>query len=249
MLPLPQVALLVVAAIAAGAQNAVAGGGSFFTFPALLFIGVAAKVANATNTVALWPAGIGSAFAYRDDLKHERRVLYPLLAASLAGGLVGALVLVKTPERTFSALIPWLLATATVIFALGPLVQKRLRARDLHVPLVAIVAVQFVVAVYGGYFGGGMGILMLAALAALGMEDIHAMNALKVVLGLVINGVAIVAFLLAGLVDWPLGILMAVASTGAGYGGARLAKRVDARYVRWFIILVGAALTFYFFLR
>src|SRR5438128_115646 len=127
--------LLLVAAVAAGAQNAVAGGGSFFTFPALLAVGVAARAANATNTVALWPAGIGSAVGYRDELRHERRVLVPLLLASLAGGLVGALLLLLTPERTFASLIPWLLGSATLIFAMGPVVQKRLRARRLHAPL------------------------------------------------------------------------------------------------------------------
>lgn len=249
LLPPATIALLVLAAVAAGAQNAVAGGGSFFTFPALLFAGVTPISANATNTVALWPAGLGSAVAYRDELKHDRRVLVPLLAASAAGGLGGALLLLLTPERTFSALIPWLLGAATLIFALGPSIQRRFRERAMHLPLAATVVVQFVVAVYGGYFGGGIGILMLAALCAMGMDDLHRMNALKVLLGLAINGIAIVAFVVAGIVDWPLAILMAAASTLAGYGAARLSKRVDARYLRWFIIAVGAVLTLYFFSR
>lgn len=242
-------ALLVAAAAGGGAMNAVAGGGSFLTFPSLILAGVPPVSANATSAVALWPASVASAAAYRDDLRHERRVLLLFGLASLAGGLLGALLLLLTPERTFAGLVPWLLLAATLIFAAGPRITRELRARDMHAPFWLMVSVQLVVAVYGGYFGGGMGILMLAALSALGMDDLHAMNGLKAILGVAINGVAIAAFALAGIVVWPLALAMFVSSIAGGYFGARLARRVDVRSVRAFVIAVGAALTLYFFLK
>lgn len=239
-------ALLVAAAIAGGAQNAVAGGGSFLTFPALLFAGVAPITANATSTVALWPASVSAAYAFRKDLAHERRVLLLFGAMSLVGGLLGALLLLSTPERTFTALIPWLLGGATLIFAFGPRITKALRARDLHAPLWLSTALQFVIGVYGGYFGGGIGILMLAGLAAMGMLDIHAMNGLKNILGAAINGIAVVTFVLAGIVDWPIALAMLGGSLVGGYAGAHYSKRIEPKYLRAFIIAVGAVLTIYF---
>lgn len=242
-------ALLVGVAVAAGAQNAVAGGGSFLSFPALLFAGVPPIAANATNTVALWPASLSAAYAFRHDLTHERRVLVLFGVVSLAGGLLGALLLLLTPERTFTALIPWLLGGATLIFAVGPSLTSRLRARDMHAPLWLASFVQLAIGIYGGYFGGGIGILMLAALAALGMTQIHAMNGLKNILGAGINGIAVVTFAVAGVVVWPVALAMVVGATVGGYAGARLSRRVDPKYLRAFIIAVGAVLTVYFALR
>ena len=242
-------ALLVLAALAAGAMNAVAGGGSFLTFPSLLLAGVPPIAANATNTVALWPASLSAAYAFRRDLRHERRVLLLFGLASLAGGLAGALLLLRTPERTFTALIPWLLGGATLVFAFGPRLTRRFRERGAHAPLWAGVAVQLVIGVYGGYFGGGIGILMLAALAALGMTDIHAMNGLKNILGAAINGVAVLAFVLAGVVAWDVAPFMLAGAVAGGYAGARVSKRVDPRFVRGFVIAVGATLTAVFFWR
>lgn len=242
-------ALLVLAALLGGALNAVAGGGSFFTFPALLVAGVPAVPANATSAVALWPASVASAAAFREDLKHGRRELWALGAVSLLGGLVGALLLLLTPERAFEGLVPWLLLVATLVFAAGPWATARLRARDLRLPLVGMAVVQFVVATYGGYFGGGMGIMMLAAFAAMGMEDIHAMNGLKAILGVLINGVAIAAFIAAGIVAWPYALLMLAAGVVGGYAGARLSRRVPKNAVRGFVVVVGALLTAYFFAR
>ena len=237
---------LAVVAFAAGAQNAVAGGGSFLAFPSLLFAGVPPIQANATNTVALWPASVSAAVAFRKDLRHERRTLVLFGIVSLSGGLLGALLLLLTPERTFTQLIPWLLGGATLVFALGPQLTKRLRERDLHAPMAVMTFVQFLIGVYGGYFGGGIGILMLAALAAMGMTDIHAMNGLKNILGAAINGIAVVTFVIAGVVVWPIAVAMLAGAALGGYAGARLSKRVEPKYLRWFIIAVGATLTAYF---
>lgn len=167
---------------------------------------------------------------------------------SLAGGLLGAILLLKTPQSVFRALVPWLLLGATLVFAFGPALNARLRARHMHLPFPAAVVLQFAVATYGGYFGGGMGIMMLAAFSAMGMEDIHAMNGLKVVLGATLNGIAIVAFIAAGIIVWPLALVMLAGGIAGGYGGARLAKRVSPVWLRWFVIAVGATLTVYFFL-
>lgn len=242
-------ALPVVAAIAGGALNAVAGGGSFFTFPALILVGVPPVPANATSAVALWPGSVASAAGFRDDLKPIRRLLVPLGAASLAGGLAGALLLLLTPERVFDALVPWLLLAATLVFAFGPRITSALRARGAHMPLAALVVVQLAVAAYGGYFGGGMGIMMLAAYAAAGMEDLSAMNGLKSILAALLNGVAIVAFVVAGIVVWPVALAMIAGSVAGGYAGARLSRRVDKTKLRALIVVVGAALTAYFFVR
>jgi uncharacterized protein len=242
--------ILVGAAFAAGALNSVAGGGTFLTFPSLLLAGVPPIEANATSTVALWPGSAASAVAYREELAHERRVLLVLGAASIAGGLAGALLLIHTPQETFALLIPFLLLGATLIFAFGGRIAPRAQAAPpAAARLAAIGALQFGTAVYGGYFGAGIGFLMLASLALMGMQDIHAMNGLKVVLGMLINGVAIVAFVLAGLVVWPYALLMVAGAIAGGYGGARAAKRVPRAWVRSFVIAVGVALTAYFFLR
>jgi len=247
--------LLFLAALAGGAQNAVAGGGSFLTFPALIAAGVGSKVANATSTVALWPGSVASIVGYRNDLRHDRRLLAWFGIASVVGGVAGALLLLVTPEVTFDRLVPFLLAGATLIFAFGPPVSRWLgthNAQHDDLPtarLATFATVQFAVGVYGGYFGGGIGILMLAAFAAMGMTGVHHMNGLKAVFGSLINGVAIVLFGTAGIVDWPLGLLMVVGSVIGGYGTARLARRVEARYLRWLIIAVGTLLSVAFFVR
>jgi hypothetical protein len=249
-----QMLALVAAAVAAGALNSVAGGGSFLTFPALLFAGVSPIRANATNTVALWPGSIASVGGYREDLVRERQTLLVLGSISLVGGLVGSLLLLGTPEQTFSAMIPWLLLGATLIFALGPRITKRWHGaawvdRPPAKRLAAIGVLQFVIAVYGGYFGGGIGILMLAALSLLGMTEIHRMNALKVVLAVLINGISVVAFAIAGVVEMPVGLAMAGGAVIGGYGGARAAKRVAPERVRSFVVAWGFALSVLFFAR
>ena len=234
-----------------GALNSVAGGGSFIAFPALLFTGVPPIPANATNTIALWTGAAASGGAYRKRLDIPLRVMIPLLAASVAGGIVGALLLLKTPAQTFMRVLPWLTLGATLLFAFG----KRLAGgRDSIIEhgsanpaLAAATLFQLCVGVYGGYFGGGMGIVMLAMLAALGMTDIHAMNALKSVMGFVINGVAVVTFVIAGAIYWRQGIVMIAGGIAGGYLGAHYAMKMPQAWIRWFVVLAGAGMTLYFF--
>ncbi|HEY7851102.1 MAG TPA: sulfite exporter TauE/SafE family protein [Ktedonobacterales bacterium] len=266
---LVQAAALFIAAILAGALNSVAGGGSFISFPMLLFTGVPAIAANATNAMAVWPGSMASIPPYRKDLAHERRELVIFSAVSVVGGVLGAVLLLRTPPSLFQGLVPWLLLIATLIFAFGGNVTQWLRGRrkasakaqaaeatsaasDAGVTsgaLVVVGVIQFIIALYGGFFGGGMGIMMLAGFALLGMRDIHAMNALKVVLASIINGVAVVAFAIAGAIFWPQALLMVVGAIIGGYGGASLAHRVPPQYVRWFAIAVGLLVSAYFFAK
>ncbi len=255
---LPEGALLFAVAGLAGAQNAVAGGGSFLTFPTLLFLGVPPVAANATNTVALWPGSLASAAAYRRELQGQPRRLVALSLVSGLGGYLGARLLLHTPDASFARLIPWLLLTATLVFAFGPVLAARLRtagtAAAPGAPATerlspAGMLAQLVISVYGGFFGGGIGILMMAALTMAGLTDVHRMNALKTWLAACINGVAVVTFVVAGAVRGPEAAVMAAGAIGGGYFGAALARRLDARYVRRFVIVVGAALTVYFFVQ
>ncbi len=250
-LTLETVIVLFIAGVLGGALNSVAGGGSFIAFPALLFTGVPPIPANATNTIALWTAAAASGGAYRKRLDVSRRVMVPLLAASLFGGLVGALLLLKTPAHTFMRVLPWLTLGATLLFAFGKKLAGGRRSVIEHETTGAALAgatlFQLVVAVYGGYFGGGMGIVMLAMLAALGMTDIHAMNALKSVMGFVINGVAVVTFIVAGAVYWKHGIIMIIGGIAGGYLGAHYAMKMPQAWIRMFVVLVGAGMTAYFF--
>jgi uncharacterized membrane protein YfcA len=239
--------LLFFAAAVGGALNSVAGGGSFVAFPALLFAGVAPVPANATNTIALWPGAVASAVAYRRELRDVRREVVPLGVAALVGGLAGSLLL-HTSERTFVVLIPWLLLFATVLFSFGGTVVKRLTG-GAHAPLALAVVAQLAISVYGGYFGGGMGIMMLAVLSLLGMTHIHSMNALKNVLGVLINGVAVAAFVVAGAIVWSAGVVMIAGGIGGGYAGAAIARRVNPKHVRALVLLIAWAMTAYFFVR
>ena len=241
--------LIVSAAMIGGAINSVAGGGSFFTFPALVFCGLAPIAANATSTVALWPGSLASTWAYRNDVPVGRGRLAILSLVSILGGLIGAKLLLWTKNETFAHIVPWLLLTATLLFALSSRAVTWLRARQtggLH-PAI-LLAGQFAIALYGGYFGGGMGILMLAVYALAGLTDIHAMNGLKSLLGAAINAAAVVTFVVAGVVDWRPALLMVAGSLAGGYFGARLAKKVDANRVRQLVIATGALMTLKFFL-
>jgi uncharacterized protein len=243
--------LLFIAGVLGGALNSVAGGGSFIAFPALLFTGVPPIPANATNTIALWTAAAASGGAYRKHLDVPRRVMIPLLTASLVGGLIGAILLLKTPAQTFMRVLPWLTLGATLLFAFSKkLAGSRgsvIEHEASNTALAGTTLFQFAVAVYGGYFGGGMGIVMLAMLAALGMTDIHAMNALKSVMGFVINGVAVVTFIVAGAVYWKHGIIMIAGGIIGGYLGAHYAQKMPPLWIRTFVVLVGAGMTAYFF--
>jgi uncharacterized membrane protein YfcA len=250
-LNLETIVFLALAGALSGALNSVAGGGSFISFPALLFTGVPPITANATNTIAVWTAAAASGGAYRKRLNVPRRVLLPLVSASLVGGLAGAVLLLSTSARTFMRVLPWLILGATLLFAFGrKLAGERGSALAHEAPTTALAAAtlfQLGVGVYGGYFGGGMGIVMLAMLATLGMTDIHAMNALKSVMGSVINGVAVVTFIAARAVYWRQGIVMILGGIAGGYLGAHYAQKLPQSWVRGFVVLVGAAMTGYFF--
>ncbi len=239
------------AGVLGGALNSVAGGGSFIAFPALLFSGVPPIPANATNTIALWTGAAASGGAYRKRLDIPRRVMIPLLTVSLIGGAAGALLLLKTPAHTFMRVLPWLTLGATLLFAFGKkLVGTRgsaLGHETTGTALAGATMFQLMVAVYGGYFGGGMGIVMLAMLAALGMTDIHTMNALKSVMAFVINGVAVVMFIVFRAVYWKHGIAMIAGAIIGGYVGAHYAQKVPQAWIRMFVVLVGAGMTVYFF--
>jgi uncharacterized membrane protein YfcA len=237
------------AAFVAGAMNAVAGGGSFLTFPALVFTGVPSIVANASSTVAISPGALASAVAYRNDFQNFEGVSFrAMLAVSLAGGILGALLLLLTPQRTFDGVIPWLLLVATLVFAFAPRLTPVLRRR-VRIGPRTLVAVQFLVAIYGGYFGGAMGIMMLSAWALFGLTDLKAMNATKTLLSGALNGVAVVLFVAAGKVWWPQTLVMLVGSVAGGYLGAHYARRVDQRFIRTAIIVISVAMTVLFFAR
>jgi uncharacterized protein len=248
-----QAILLFTAGALGGAINAVAGGGSFIAFPALLFTGVAPVAANATNTLALWIGVTASGRAYRKRLNISRRVMVPLIATSVLGGLAGAFLLIKTPAQTFLRVLPWLLLGATLLFAFGKHLTGRISAGISHGASSRAVAgasvFELIVAVYGGYFGGGIGIMNLAMLAAMGMTDIHEMNALKVVLGGVINGVATVTFVVTGAIVWPQAVAMTAGAVGGGYLAAHYSQRLPQAWIRAFVIFVGSAMTIYFLMR
>jgi uncharacterized protein len=250
-LTLETILFLFFAGVLGGALNSVAGGGSFIAFPALLFTGVPPIPANATNTIALWTAAAASGGAYRKRLDVPRRVMIPLLTASLVGGLTGAFLLLKTPAHTFMRVLPWLTLGATLLFAFGRKLAGSRRSVIEHQASNAALAgatfFQLAVAVYGGYFGGGMGIVMLAMLAAMGMTDIHSMNALKSVMGFVINGVAVVTFIVARAVYWKSGSVMILGGILGGYVGAHYALKLPQPWIRAFVVLVGAGMTIYFF--
>jgi uncharacterized membrane protein YfcA len=261
------------AAMLAGAVNSVAGGGTLLTFPALLWAGYGAVVANATSTVALWPGQLSSLWGYRKEIGRSQTAIVALAIPSLLGGILGAYLLLHTPERNFKAIVPFLILLATVLFMLQEPLSRFLRARsELSAragtpaspleqedtpydpaaphpsPLAAlrvwsgVMGYQFLVAIYGGYFGAGIGILMLAALGFMGMTNIHRMNGLKNINGLCINAVAAIMFIADRLVDWRIAALMAAGSIVGGYGGAGTARRIGQRNVRRLIILIGFAL-------
>lgn len=246
--------LLFGAALLAGAINSVAGGGTFFAFPALIFAGVPPIAANATATIAVWPGALASAIAYRRELQQYGRRLPLLVTISVLGGGIGALVLLNTPSQTFEFLIPWLLLIATALFAFGRTISTSLRQRfallakeDGKLALAASILLQLGIAVYGGYFGAGIGILMLAMLALLGMTHIHEMNALKTLLGTCINGIAVIIFIVCDAVYWSQASVMIAGAIAGGYLGAHYARRLPPEWVRKFVVATAVLMTAYFF--
>src|SRR6202048_1006216 len=252
-LDIRQAIFLFGAGVLGGALNAVAGGGSFIAFPALLFTGVGPVAANATNTLALWVGVTASGGAYRKHLNISKRVMIPLIATSVVGGLAGAVLLIKTPAQTFLRVLPWLLLGATLLFAFGRHLTGRISAGISHESSNAAVTMasiyELLVAVYGGYFGGGVGIMNLAMLAALGMTDMHAMNALMVVLGGFIKRVAPFTFVATAAIVWEQAAVMTLGAIVGGYFGAHYAQRLPQTWIRAFVIATGSAMTVYFFVR
>jgi uncharacterized membrane protein YfcA len=240
--------LLIIAALAAGLINSVAGGGMFLTFPALVFTGVPSIIANASSTTAIIPGILASAWAYREDFrKSENFPFLPLLIVSVAGGIVGALLLLYTPQRTFDSVIPWLMLAATLLFTFGANITPILK-RAVHIGPVAVV-IQFFIAIYGGYFGGAIGIVMLATWTVFGLTDIHVMNTNRTLMGAAANSVAALLFIVARKIWWPQTLVMFVAAILGGYIGARTARKVDPRYIRALVTVVSAGITIAFFLR
>jgi uncharacterized membrane protein YfcA len=243
-----------IAAFIAGAINAVAGGGTLLTFPALVWIGLPSVVANATSTVAIWPGSLGGMVGYREDMRTLASRSYLLIIPSTIGGIIGAVLLAITPTDVFDRLVPLLILFATVLFMLQEPVQRLIRTPGkAHAGstswLVGALVFQFFVAVYGGYFGAGIGILMLAAFGILGYTDIHQMNGLKTLLAVFINGVAALYFIWKGLVVWPEAIILMVASIVGGVWGAGFARRLGQEGVRRIVIAIGFGMTLSMLIR
>lgn len=244
--------LLALGGFGAGAMNAIAGGGTFISFPALLAIGLPPVTANASNSVALWPASLASAWAYRRELARYRQHLPRLTLAAFVGGALGGGLLLVTSNALFARLVPWLLLTATLLFALAPRINRWLEARRRAGPRQALgwggTLFQLLVSIYGGFFGAGMGIVMIAAIAMQGIEDLNEINALKNWLSAVIYSVAALTFTLGGAVSWPHTLVVLLAAAVGGYLAGYVARRLPAIWLRRFILLVGTALTLYYFL-
>jgi uncharacterized protein len=241
--------LILLAAFVAGMMNSVAGGGTLVAFPALVWLGIDPIRANVTCTVALWPGSLGAMVGFRRELGDSRRWMLLLGAPSIAGGLIGAGLLLLTPSRLFASIVPFLILFATILFAAGEPINRRLALNDdppsqtERLPTrawwIGAIVFQFVVAIYGGYFGAGMGILMLAALGLMGLTDIHQMNGLKNFFAVCINVVASVYFIASGRVEWTYALVMVVGGIAGGYGGAGLARKLGRRFVRRAVIVIG----------
>jgi uncharacterized protein len=257
--------LVVLASAVAGAVNSIAGGGTLLTFPALVGLGIPPIVANATSTIALWPGALGSMWGYRRELEGMRQWAIAFALPSLGGGLLGAFLLLRTPPERFATLVPWLVLGATVLFMIqGPITAAVARRRgdtrdegsgmgdELAQPRLSsliprlasriprsVLVSQFLVAIYGGYFGAGVGILMLASLGFAGLTNIHQMNGLKNWGGLCMNAVAAITFAFSDIVNWPVALAMAAGATLGGYAGSRMAQRVPQRAVRRAIVVIG----------
>ena len=247
-----QYLFLALAAFCAGAMNAIAGGGTLLTFPALLAV-LSPVLANGTSTMALLPGSMASGFGYRTELAKVRPMLMLLIAPSLLGGVCGALLVTRFPEQVFASLVPWLLLLAATLLMLQRPVARWIGAHPHEKPAAttkaAVIGFQFLVAVYGGYFGAGIGILMLSSLAFMGIADIHEMNALKAVLASIINGVSAVVFILEGKVVWRYAPVMIVFAIGGGYVGARLARKLPQQVVRSIVIAIGLGVAAYSFYK
>jgi len=243
-----ELVILCTAAFAAGGLNAIAGGGSFLTFPALVFTGIAPIAANATSAVAVFPGYASGALGFLKELRSfDRGLLIRLVLLSVIGGVAGSLLLLVTPATVFNWVVPWLLLFATILFLLGGRISSWIEARGKAGSNGWIATL--LVSVYGGYFNGGLGIVLLALFSALGMRDLNLMNGLKNVLSFVLSAASVTTFALAGIVHWNEALIMMVAATIGGYVGARLARRMPAVMVKAIVVAVGLVMTIVFFAR
>lgn len=234
--------LLGVSAFLGGAVNSIAGGGTLLTFPSLLLV-LSPVAANATSTMALLPGSLAAGWGYRKQLSNSRHHLLRLWPPSIIGGLIGSLLVIRMPEKVFATLVPWLLVTASTLLLLQKPISRWIGAHPHEAPktstLVGIVFFQLLVGIYGGYFGAGIGILMLSSLAFVGISHIHQMNAVKNLLAASINGMTAVIFLIAGVIVWKYAIVMAVCAIAGGYSGARVAQRMPVPVVRAIVVAIG----------
>ncbi|SFQ68142.1 hypothetical protein SAMN05421853_12010 [Roseivivax halotolerans] len=243
------IALLVIAGLLAGMVNAIAGGGTLLSFPALIWLGVPPVMANATATLTALPGYLGSAWAFRNDIQAEGSLgLTGIVAIAALGGLAGAGLLLITPGDAFVGIVPWLLLTATLLFATGPRLVALIRARGLRIGAVLSAVAIFLVAGYGGYFNGGLGIMLLAVFSLIGFQNLHGMNGLKNLLSAVLSLVSVTTYATAGLIAWDSAAILALSTTLGGYIGARKARRIrHTEYLRTLIVGIGAVLTLVFF--
>jgi uncharacterized protein len=242
------------AAFLAGAINSVAGGGTLVSFPTLIWLGLDSVTANATSTVAIWPGTVGSVWGYRRELRDAEPRFRILILPSLIGGIAGAVLLRWTPASVFDRLVPFLILFATLLFMVQESVQRLVKtgntgARATTKWMTGAIVAQLLIGLYGGYFGAGIGILMLAALSIMGLHDIHEMNSLKVVFGGTINGIAAVYFVWARMVYWPYVLVMAVGAILGGWGGAGTARKLGRTAVRRIVIALGFAMAISLFVK
>jgi len=247
---LTTILLLFGAGVLTGMINAVAGGGTFLSFGALTLVGVPPVVANATSSITQFPGYVTSTLAYWDDFKIFWRGAIALAVASVVGSLLGAWILLQLDNPQFRSLVPWLLIAATALFAAGPYLKPKPKpGEEAAVGSLFGTAMQFFTAIYGGFFGAGMGVMMLASLGMSQAGDYHRLNALKNMLAIVIAAVAIIVFVLGGVVAWPQAIVMIPAVAIGGWSGVWVARRVPQTAMRWFVIAVGLLLAVYYFIK
>jgi uncharacterized membrane protein YfcA len=240
--------LLCLSAFLGGAVNSIAGGGTLLTFPSLLTV-LSPVAANATSTMALLPGSLAAAWGYRGQLAESRRHVVRLWPSSFVGGLIGSLLVIRLPERVFAGLVPWLLVTASTLLLVQRPLVRWVGAHPHEAPrtrtLVAIIVFQLAVGIYGGYFGAGIGILMLSSLAFVGIPHIHQMNGVKNLLAASINGITAVIFVTAGVIVWKYAVAMAVFAIAGGYSGARVAQKLPVGVVRAIVVTIGFAVAAY----
>lgn len=241
------IALLAAAGLVGGACNAIAGGGTFFTFPALLAAGVPPVAANATSAISIWPGHAASLLGYRAELRRQAGRLRSSAPPFILGSIVGAALLAITGNGVFRQLIPWLLFVATILFAAGPRLRSWISAnRSGAVPMPVLFLIDLVVAIYGGYFGAGLGILLMAVLTLVGLGDVNEANAVKNALATVVSSLSVAVFIATGIIAWGPGAAVLAGAIAGGYLGARFARRINPRILRSIVVAVGLGLTWFY---